>query len=96
MIDYSKLSYPYPYIPAEKRAGLLPEHNVCSIAPAEEPSDDFITGCGSLRQIRIPASVTEIADSAFEDCPEDLMIFGAGGSRAEYFANTHGFRFVEE
>lgn len=63
---------------------------------ADAIGKNAFAGCGSLRQIRIPASVTEIADSAFEDCPEDLMIFGAGGSRAEYFANTHGFRFVEE
>ena len=49
MIDTSRLAYPYPYIPAEKRAGLLPEHNICSISPADEPSDYFITGSGSLR-----------------------------------------------
>ena len=35
MIDFSKLEYPYPYIPVEKRYDLLPEHCICSIAPAE-------------------------------------------------------------
>lgn len=49
MIDFSKLEYPYPYIPVEKRYDLLPEHCICSIAPAEESSDDFITGNGALR-----------------------------------------------
>ena len=49
MIDFAKLEYPYAYIPADKRIGILPEHNICSISPAEEPADDFITGNGELR-----------------------------------------------
>ena len=49
MIGFAKLEYKYPYIPAEKRAGILPEHNICSVAPADEPSDYFITGDGALR-----------------------------------------------
>ena len=48
-IPFTKLDYPYEYIPAEKRRGILPEHNICSISPAQEPSDDFITGNGALR-----------------------------------------------
>ncbi len=44
-----QLAYPYPYMPAEKRAGLLPLRNVCSIAPAEEPSDYLYSGNGSHR-----------------------------------------------
>lgn len=49
MIDYASLQYPLPYIPVEKRADILPRHSICSIAPATETSDDFITGNGSLR-----------------------------------------------
>ena len=48
-IDFAKLNYPYPYIPAEKRRDILPEHSICSISPAQEASDDFITGNGALR-----------------------------------------------
>ena len=48
-IDTRKLEYAIPYIPVEKRSTILPEHNICSIAPAEDPSDYFITGSGSLR-----------------------------------------------
>ena len=48
MIAYDSLKYPLPYIPAEKRT-FLPRHNVCSIAPAEDSSDNFITGNGALR-----------------------------------------------
>lgn len=44
-----RLSYPYAYIPAEKRADILPLRNVCSIAPAEDKSDYFYTGNGSHR-----------------------------------------------
>ena len=49
MIDFAKLEYPYPYLPVEARSALLPDHSICSISPAEEPSDDFITGNGPLR-----------------------------------------------
>ena len=48
-IDTKKLEYPIPYIPVEKRAAILPKHNICSIAPAGEPSDYFFTGNGFLR-----------------------------------------------
>ena len=40
-IDTKKLEYPIPYIPVEKRAAILPKHNICSIAPAGEPSDYY-------------------------------------------------------
>ena len=49
MIDFKKLEYPYPFISLKDRAGLLPEHNICSVSPAAEPADDFITGNGDLR-----------------------------------------------
>ena len=48
MIAHATLKYPLPYIPVEKRT-FLPRHNVCSIAPAEDASDNFITGNGALR-----------------------------------------------
>ena len=48
-IDTKQLEYAIPYIPVEKRASILPEHNICSIAPAAESSDNFITGNGALR-----------------------------------------------
>ena len=35
-IDTKKLEYSIPYIPVEKRSTILPKHNICSIAPAEE------------------------------------------------------------
>ena len=48
-IDTRKLEYTIPYIPVEKRSTILPKHNICSIAPAGEFSDNFITGNGTLR-----------------------------------------------
>ena len=48
-IDTKKLEYTIPYIPVEQRSTILPKHNICSIAPAAESSDYFITGSGSLR-----------------------------------------------
>lgn len=49
MIDFAKMEEKIPYIPVEKRYGILPEHNICSISPAEDSSDSFITGNGPLR-----------------------------------------------
>jgi alpha-L-fucosidase 2 len=46
-IDFKRLEYPYPFIPADARRAILPERNVCSIAPADEQSDYFYTGNGS-------------------------------------------------
>ncbi|MBQ4168524.1 MAG: hypothetical protein II599_01670, partial [Bacteroidales bacterium] len=48
-IDTKQLDYPIPYIPVDRRASILPKHNICSIAPAAESSDYFITGSGVLR-----------------------------------------------
>ncbi|MBO7622593.1 MAG: hypothetical protein J6S64_00995, partial [Bacteroidales bacterium] len=48
-IDTKKLELAIPYIPVEKRSGILPKHNICSIAPAEESADYFFTGSGVLR-----------------------------------------------
>ena len=47
-IDTQKLEYSIPYIPVEKRSTILPKHNICSITPAGESSDNFITGNGTL------------------------------------------------
>lgn len=49
MIDHAKICYPLPYIPVEARRGILPRHNVCSVSPADNNSDYFITGNGSHR-----------------------------------------------
>jgi surface protein len=52
--------------------------------------------CTALRAIRIPASVAEIADSAFAGCGSDLVIYGAEDSEALFFAWEHGFLFASE
>lgn len=44
--------------------------------------------CRSLRSIYIPASVTFIADDAFENCT-DLVIHGENGSYAKTYAKEH-------
>ncbi len=44
-----QMTYPYPFLPAQERAAVLPKRNVCSIAPAEEPSDYLYSGNGSHR-----------------------------------------------
>lgn len=45
----NKLSYPFPYVPVEQRAALIPPRSVCSIAPATEGSDSLYSGNGTYR-----------------------------------------------
>lgn len=45
-----------------------------------------------VKDITIPATVTDIAADAFEDCGA-LVIYGYAGSAAEVFAEAYGFRF---
>ncbi len=48
-MELKRLTYPIPSIPPEERASLLPLRSVCSVAPAEDPSDAFFTGNGAHR-----------------------------------------------
>jgi len=48
----------------------------------------------ALRFVEIPASVTEIAASAFTGCSSDLVIVTTAGSTAEAFALTQGITCV--
>lgn len=50
--------------------------------------------CTDMERVYIPAGVTEIAEEAFVDCREDLIILGSKGSTAESFALAHGYKFV--
>ena len=52
--------------------------------------------CGSLLKIRIPKSVTQIADDAFEGCPLTLKIYGVNDSEAKRFAKRVGISFANE
>ena len=53
--------------------------------------------CTTLRQIRIPMTVTEIAADAFDGVPtSQLTIFGTPGSAAQGFAAMTGIRFFAE
>ena len=51
--------------------------------------------CTSLRQIRIPASVTTIDQAAFTGC-ENVVVFGAENSRAQEIAEYYHFTFIAE
>ena len=51
--------------------------------------------CANLRQIRIPASVTTIDQTAFTGC-EDVVVFGAENSRAQEIADYYHFTFIAE
>ena len=51
--------------------------------------------CTSLRQIRIPASVTTIDQTAFTGC-ENVVVFGAENSRAQEIAEYYHFTFIAE
>lgn len=51
--------------------------------------------CTNLKSVNLPASVTEIADDAFANCPSTMTVHCIKGSEAENFAKTHGFPIVE-
>ena len=48
-MELKHLSYPYPVMPPEQRMELLPERNICSLAPAADPADALFSGNGSHR-----------------------------------------------
>ncbi len=52
-------------------------------------------GCTELHQVYIPAGANLIDPDVFAGAPEDLMIFGTPGTRAEEIADAYGFRFFE-
>lgn len=58
--------------------------------------EDAFAGCSALREIRIPASVTRIAGSAFDGCGPDITVYGEPGSEAERFAKEKGFHFIPQ
>ncbi len=62
--------------------------NVVSIGPRA------FADCKNLREITIPANVTEIDDSALSGC-ENVTVYGVKGSEAERFATENGFAFAE-
>ena len=51
--------------------------------------------CGSLSNLKIPASVTEISDTAFVGC-DDLVIIAPEGSYAIDYAVAHNIEYVEK
>ena len=71
-INFARMEYPYPYIPAEERRGMLPVHNICSVSPASDPSDDFITGSGPLRVQASGRPYTEEISCTLETLYEPL------------------------
>ena len=59
----------------------------------EKIGDAAFTDLPEIRGIRIPETVTEIAEDAFD---EDIVIFAPAGSFAAWWGMTHGFEVVEE
>ena len=49
--------------------------------------------CPNLKEVTIPATITTIPETAFSQCPKDLVIKAPSGSAAETFANDHGINF---
>ena len=48
-IDFSGISTRIPFLQPADRVSVLPERNICSVSPPDDPSDDLITGNGFLR-----------------------------------------------
>ena len=54
---------------------------------------DCFIGCESLEYIRIPASITDIEDGIFADCP-NVVIYGAADSAAQAYAEANNIPFI--
>ena len=52
--------------------------------------------CAGMTEIRIPASVTDIAADAFDGHNSRLTIFGSADSPAQTYARQHNIRFTKE
>ncbi len=59
-----------------------------------EICDYTFQGCTSLESLYIPESVTSFGYKAFDECSEDLVIYGYEGSETETFATERGYIFV--
>ena len=70
----------------------------CFVLPdgCVEIGERAFADCAKLRQVKIPASVTTIADNAFEGCGEGLVIVAPKGSMAESFAQAHGITVTSD
>lgn len=53
-------------------------------------------GCLNLQMIRIPESVSFIADDAFVDCSSNLIVVGKSGSYVHSYALLHNLEFEDE
>ncbi len=58
-------------------------------------ADNAFCGCVYLTDVVIPASVTDIADTAFKDCHK-MTIHASAGSYAEQYAKENNIPFVAE
>ena len=100
--DYPAMSTPDFTLPAhiqtidsEAFRGIKAQVVSIPASNASQRIEDYaFASCASLREIHIPASVTSIGAHAFDQCPSDLIIFGATGSAAETFAAEHSILFV--
>lgn len=61
----------------------------------EAISERAFADCVDLRYIRIPATITDISETAFENV-SDLTLIGKKNSFAEIYAKKTGFAFMEE
>lgn len=53
-------------------------------------------GCAYLHRVEIPASVTQIAEDAFDGCSAELVIAAPASSAAAAYAQAHGFTLESE
>lgn len=59
----------------------------------EQISVKAFIGCGKLKRVSIPASVTEIGERAFENTSAELVLYVESGSYAERYAKENGIAY---
>jgi hypothetical protein len=63
---------------------------------AEKIGNKAFADCRYLKHIIIPRSITWIAENAFENVPDGLIIHGYEGSYAQFYAGKYGYLFSVE
>ena len=80
---------PFAFSASGLKSIAIPESRTLTSLP-----EFMFSQCPDLKEVTIPATVTEIAKNAFEECPADMVIKGASGSYAETYAAEHNISFV--
>ncbi len=51
--------------------------------------------CPNLTEVNLPATITNIAENTFNECPDNMVMYAPSGSYSQNYAKTHDIEFKE-